>query len=449
MKQRTVYVCQNCGGQSPRWSGKCGECGTWNSLVEEVQERKTTAAARRGGGAANVVTLGSVDASEAPRTPTGIDELDRVLGGGIVGGSVVLVGGDPGIGKSTLMMQMLLRMTRSKSLYVTGEESVKQVALRTGRLTDSVAEQIGICSETNIEIIATTIESYEPSVVIIDSIQTMALAALESGTGSVGQLRECTALLMKIAKKNNIAMFLVGHVTKDGVIAGPKVLEHMVDCVLQFEGERTHAYRILRALKNRFGSTNEIGVFEMRENGLREVPNPSELFLSERRAGTAGCAVVATIEGTRPLLVEVQSLVTASNFGTPQRTTTGFDARRTQMLIAVLEKHVGARLGACDVFVNIAGGVQISEPAADLGVALAMISSFRNQPLDSDTLCIGEIGLAGEVRAVPYIDQRIAEAAKLGFKRILLPAANMKGAISPKGVEVRGVRTLEEATKLV
>src|SRR5579883_437170 len=450
-KIKTQFVCQSCGYTSPRWIGKCPECNSWNSFVEETSTasaehpRALGARAARNGEAIHPIRLSEIGTNDEARITTGIVEFDRTLGGGIMPGSIVLVGGDPGIGKSTLMMQMVRGISLgSKTLYVSGEESPRQLKSRASRLGIE-NDNLYILAETNIESVLDAMKQMTPDVVIVDSIQTMYRPMIESAPGSVSQVRECTALLMQMAKMSGIPIFVIGHVTKEGMIAGPKVLEHIVDTVLQFEGERTHAYRILRALKNRFGSTNEIGVFEMRESGLREVPNPSEVFLSERNDGASGCAVVATIEGARPLLVEVQALVTSTNFGMPQRTANGFDYKRTQMLLAVLEKHIGARLGSSDVFVNIAGGVQIDEPAVDLGVAAAIMSSFRDVPLDSQTLIIGEVGLSGEIRAVSYCEQRIAEATKLGFKKIILPKASLKSVSVPPGVQLCGVETVTKA----
>jgi DNA repair protein RadA/Sms len=379
------------------------------------------------------------------RIPSGIPELDRVLGGGIVPGSVVLIGGDPGIGKSTLMMQMAAGLGKLLTLYVTGEESVQQIKLRAARLSLSPPESLLLLAETNIAVIEAVIERTSPGLVIVDSIQTMYRQDLESAPGTVSQVREATAALMRLAKTRAVPVFLVGHVTKDGIIAGPRVIEHMVDAVLQFEGERHHAFRILRAMKNRFGSTSELGVFEMHGGGLREVSNPSEVFLAERKYGTSGSTVVASMEGTRPLLVEVQALAAPASYGVPQRSSTGFDLRRLQMLLAVLEKRVGANVGRYDVFVNVAGGVRVDEPAVDLGMALSIVSSLRDLPVDSGTVAIGEIGLGGEIRRVSQADKRIAEASRLGFTRCVLPPNNMRGLTPPSGIELLEVESVEQA----
>jgi DNA repair protein RadA/Sms len=442
----TKYVCQSCGYVSPRWVGKCPNCGEWNTFVEEAPvpaklSRKPTGATSR----LQPVPLTEIDKEDVAREHTGIAEFDRVLGGGLVGGSLLLIGGDPGIGKSTLMMQVALRMKERVVLYVTGEESLRQIKLRADRLQAQKAEHILLFAETNLDLILDVIERGSPDLVVVDSIQTMYRPGLESAPGSVSQVRESSALLLRLAKTRNIPIFLVGHVTKEGMIAGPKVIEHMVDTVLQFEGEAHHTYRILRALKNRFGSTNEIGVFQMHEEGLREVQNPSELFLSERRYGTSGSTVVASIEGSRPILIEVQALVTPTSYGVPQRNTTGFDIRRLSLLLAVLEKRVGLNLGTQDVFVNIAGGVKIDEPAVDMGIAASITSSLRDVPVDSAAVAVGEIGLGGEIRTIGHIEKRIQEAAKLGFKRIIVPANNLKGLKSSRDIEVVGVDHIEKA----
>jgi DNA repair protein RadA/Sms len=389
----------------------------------------------------NVVSLRDVSVSEEPRIITGIAEFDRVLGGGIMAGSIVLVGGDPGVGKSTLMAQMCVGLQGRSILYITGEESLRQIKLRADRLGIDNPE-LNLLAETNLELILTALRSLSPDVAIIDSIQTVYRPEIESAPGSVAQVRESTAILMQYAKSSGTSIFVVGHVTKEGTIAGPKVLEHMVDTVLQFEGERTHLYRVLRTTKNRYGSTNEIGVFEMGEKGLIEVTNPSSVFLSERSYGASGSVVTATLEGTRPILVEAQALVTPSSYGVPQRSATGFDYKRLQMLLAVLEKRLGLGLGQFDVFVNIAGGVRVDDPAVDLAVASAIVSSFRDIPADSGTVVVGEIGLGGEIRTVAQVDQRIAEAAKLGFKTFVLPASNMKKASNRDGIDLRGVGTV-------
>ena len=440
------YVCQSCGYVSPRWVGKCPNCSEWNTFVEEAPppvrlSRKPSGAASR----VEPVALQDIDRDEISRQRTGIAEFDRVLGGGLVPGSLLLIGGDPGIGKSTLMMQVALRMKDRVVLYVTGEESLRQIKLRAERLQAGEAKHILLFAETNLDLILDVIERGSPDLVVIDSIQTIFRPGLESAPGSVSQVRESSALLLRLAKTRDIPIFLVGHVTKEGMIAGPKVIEHMVDTVLQFDGEAHYTYRILRALKNRFGSTNEIGVFQMHEEGLREVQNPSELFLSERRYGASGSTVVASIEGTRPILIEVQALVTPTSYGVPQRNTTGFDIRRLSLLLAVLEKRVGLHLGTQDVFVNIAGGIKIDEPAVDLGIAASITSSLRDVPVDSTTVAVGEIGLGGEIRTIGNIDKRVQEAAKLGFKRIVIPSNNLKGLKTNGDIELVGVDHIQKA----
>ncbi|MBI4546856.1 MAG: DNA repair protein RadA [Ignavibacteriae bacterium] len=443
-KIQSKYVCQSCGYESPRWVGKCPNCNSWNTFVEELTQKLT---ARKKVTKSNIkaTPLNEVDLTTDQRIPSTITEFDRVLGGGIVLGSVVLLGGDPGVGKSTLMMQLAAQLKNQIVLYISGEESAKQIKLRAERLAFDSAENILLLSETNMDVIAEVIDRSPPDIIIVDSIQTMFHPAFESSQGSVAQVRESTALFTRIAKEKSIPIFLIGHVTKEGIIAGPKVIEHMVDTVLQFEGERHYAYRILRSIKNRFGSTNEIGVFEMRDTGLKEVRNPSEVFLSERSAGTSGSAVVASVEGTRPILIEVQALITPTNYGVPQRNTTGFDYRRLGLLIAVLEKRVGVMLGQYDVFVNIAGGVRVDEPAVDLGIAASIISSMRDVPLDWQTVAVGEIGLSGEVRTVSQIEKRVQEAAKLGFRRVVLPKNNLKGIVRTNGIELVGVERVEDA----
>lgn len=445
-KPRTRFVCQQCGAASPRWLGRCPECQAWESYVEEVvapEPSSRARGARSSRGSAEVVRLDQVEAGAESRISTGIAEFDRVLGGGIMKGSLVLVGGDPGVGKSTLMAQMCGGVAGSV-LYVTGEESLRQIKLRAERLGVAPPD-LRLMAETNLTLIIEAMRGLSPDVAIIDSIQTVYLPDIESAPGSVAQVREGTALLMQLAKSGGASIFIVGHVTKEGAIAGPKVLEHMVDTVLQFEGERTHLYRILRTTKNRYGSTNEIGVFEMEEKGLVEVTNPSSVFLSERSYGASGSAVAATLEGTRPILVEAQALVTPSSYGVPQRSATGFDYKRLQMLLAVLEKRMGMGLGGCDVFVNIAGGVRVDDPAVDLAVAIAVVSSFRDIPADSSIVAVGEIGLGGEIRPAVQIDQRVAEASKLGFTTILVPHGNIHRLSSREGVAVKGVATVADA----
>jgi len=393
-------------------------------VEETITDQKSISLKKSG--SSNVVAkqLGTVEVLSDKRITTGILEFDRVLGGGIIPGSLILVGGDPGVGKSTLMLQMCRHLNPEYTLYVTGEESLQQIKLRASRL-QYIPDTLQVMAETDIETIAAAIKTLKPTVAIIDSIQTSRSENIDATAGSITQVRECTALLMQIAKKTGTAIFIVGHVTKEGALAGPKVLEHTVDTVLQFEGEKTYSYRILRAIKNRFGSTNEIGIFDMDEHGLREVPNPSEIFLSQRTDSQSGTAIVATIEGTRPLLIEVQALVTSTGYSNPQRTATGFDNRRLQMIIAVLEKRLGISFREVDVFVNIAGGMTLNDPAVDLAMAAALVSSLRDNPLEKDMVIMGEIGLTGEVRSISSIEQRLSEIQKLGFSRVLLPKGNV------------------------
>ncbi len=445
-KVLTKYVCQSCGYNSPRWVGKCPNCGEWNTFVEEAPS--SLRISKKPAGASSKIEpipMEELEREDVSRISTNIEEVDRVLGGGLVPGSLVLLGGDPGIGKSTLMMQVALQLKEQVVLYITGEESVQQIKLRAERLKADRSKNISLLAETNLDLILDVIERGEPDLIVIDSIQTMYRPGLESAPGSVSQVRESTALLLRLAKTRSIPIFLIGHVTKEGMIAGPRVIEHMVDTVLQFEGEAHYTYRVLRALKNRFGSTNEIGIFEMHETGLREVKNPSEAFLSERRYGTSGSTVVSSMEGTRPFLIEVQALVTPTSYGVPQRNTTGFDYRRLSLLLAVLEKRVGMHLGSYDVFVNIAGGVKIDEPAVDLGIATSIASSLRDVPVDSTAVAVGEIGLGGEIRTIGNIEKRVQEAAKLGFKRIVLPQNNVKGLKENGEIEIIGVDRIEQA----
>jgi DNA repair protein RadA/Sms len=451
MKLKSVYVCQNCAYNSPRWLGKCPECAQWNTFQEEVVEakqsktKKSEVAAR----SAEIALISDILSNDYERTKSNIDELDRVLGGGLVKGSVLLIGGDPGIGKSTLMLQIANNIKDKKFLYVSGEESSFQIKLRSDRLKYHL-NNFYVVSETNLEIVESVVENEKPEILVIDSIQTIFDPKLESASGTVSQLRDCTSALIKIAKSKGIIVFIVGHITKEGMIAGPKVLEHMVDVVLQFEGERTHSYRILRGIKNRFGSTNEIGIFEMTDTGLKEVLNPSEVFLSQRNYGASGCIISCSIEGSRPILIEVQGLVTSTNYGMPQRTASGFDYKRLNLLIAVLEKKLGLFLNKSDIFVNIAGGVKIDEPAIDLAIAMSIYSSSRDIPLDSETVVLGEIGLSGEIRTISYIDKRINEAAKLGFKKIIIPKGNLKNINTKNSkIEIVPVENIRNAIELL
>jgi len=430
--------------------GKCPDCGTWDSFVEE---RLAVGSSRGSLGAISEarsapVPIDSIDLASEHRLGTGIQEFDRVLGGGLVAGTLVLIGGDPGIGKSTLMLQALhgLAFQGQKVLYVSGEESIRQIRLRSKRL-DTVSSDLLVVSEVEIEAIISMIETTRPSVVVIDSIQTMFNGDLTSAPGSVSQVRESTVRLMLLAKKTGITILLVGHVTKDGAIAGPKLLEHMVDTVLYFEGDRNHIFRILRAVKNRFGSTNEIGVFEMKDRGLDEVANPSAVFLSERPAGAPGSAVTASMEGTRPILVELQSLASATNFGTPRRTILGLDSNRVALLAAVMEKKLGMHLMGYDIFMNVAGGVKVVEPAVDMAIVAAIASSFLDKPIADGTVVLGEIGLTGEVRAIGQVDNRLSECRKMGFTRCVVPASNIKRLAAIDGIEITGVRTISEVVE--
>lgn len=445
-KAKTLFVCQECGYESTKWLGKCPACNQWNTFVEEFQTPKH---ALKTSLYANPQLLTDINVSQEERYKTGIEELDRVLGGGIVQGSLVLIGGDPGIGKSTLLLQVCRTIDhRYKILYVSGEESVKQIKMRADRLGIN-SNNIYIISETDLDIITSVIENLKPDFVIVDSIQTVYRNDIASAPGSVSQVREATAKLMNIAKTLNIAILIISHVTKEGAIAGPRVLEHMVDTVLYFEGERHLSFRILRTVKNRFGSTNEIGIFEMKDTGLAEVTNPSTLFLSGRPENIPGSVIIAIMEGTRPMLVEVQALVTQSSFGMPRRMATGIDYNRVMMLMAVLEKRVGMYLQNYDSYVNVIGGIRILETAADLGVVLAIASSFRNLPVDSQTVILGEVGLAGEVRSISHLEKRIIEAQKLGFKTCIVPKANTKGLKKIKDINVIGINSVEEALELV
>jgi DNA repair protein RadA/Sms len=450
-KAKTVYACAECGHQSAKWLGQCPACRQWNTMQEEVAAPESRAGAPRGWGVqggSKPIPLREVEAREEERQRTGIGELDRVLGGGVVPGALVLLGGDPGIGKSTLILAALDRLALAcpdrPVLYVSGEESARQMKLRADRLGVTAAN-LRVLAETDAQKVIAAAEALKPSAVAVDSIQTQYLPELASAPGTVTQIREVAARFMAFAKTTETPVFLVGHVTKDGAIAGPRVLEHMVDTVLYFEGGGAHPYRVLRAHKNRFGSASEIGVFEMKAGGLAEVANPSALFLAERPENAPGSAVTAVLNGTRTVLVEVQALVAPAGFGTPRRTALGIDSNRVALLAAVLEKKVGMEILSCDIFVNVAGGLSVDDPAADLATVLALASSFRDRPIPQRTLVLGEVGLAGEVRAVSQPEIRLAEAARLGFERAILPAANARHAEAPAGIELVGVATVSEA----
>lgn len=453
-KAATVFFCQNCGYESSKWMGQCPGCKEWNSFVEETVSKTP----HMGGASASTgrrsslapSTLADISISEENRIVTGIGELDRVLGGGIVQGSLTLVGGDPGIGKSTLLLQVCRNLSGAghKVLYISGEESLAQIKMRADRLGEFTREMQLLC-ETNLDEITEVIRSCKPEAVVIDSIQTMYNENVSAAPGSVSQVRESTGILLQLAKGLGVSVFIVGHVTKEGTVAGPRVLEHMVDTVLYFEGDRHASYRILRGVKNRFGSTNEIGVFEMREQGLVEVQNPSEYMLNGRPENASGSVVACTMEGTRPLLVEIQALVCQSNFGIPRRQTTGTDFNRVNLLMAVLEKRSGLQLASCDAYVNITGGIKIMEPAIDLGIVLAIVSSFRNRSMSPKLIAFGEVGLSGEVRAVSMARQRVAEAEKLGFTTCIVPYVCAEDCRKNSGIRVIGVRTVQDAINVV
>lgn len=448
----SAFFCQNCGYESAKWMGQCPGCKEWNTFVEELVDRKALSGSgkRKPASEAKPVPLSSVVASNEERVSTNMKELDRVLGGGIVRGSLVLVGGDPGIGKSTLLLQVCRNLSAQGQsvLYVSGEESLQQIKIRAERI-GTFTDHLQLLCETNLDLIREVIERQKPQIVVIDSVQTMYNDSVGSALGSVSQVREATSVLMQIAKGMDISIFIVGHVTKEGVVAGPRVLEHMVDTVLYFEGDRHESYRILRGVKNRFGSTNEIGVFEMRAEGLAEVENPSEYMLSGKPADASGSVVACSVEGTRPILLEIQALICHSYFNNPRRTATGTDFNRVNLLLAVLEKRLGMQLSDCDAYVNIAGGIRMNEPAIDLGIVLAIISSKLDLTIDEKTICFGEVGLSGEVRGVTMAEQRVAEAAKLGFRRCILPSVCMDAAKGIKGIELVGVSNVREALEAI
>ncbi len=446
-KKRTVFTCQQCGAQSPKWQGRCPDCGEWNSMAEEAAPVADAAAPLRAGFDAHPpVPVTEITTQDEPRLHTGIDEFDRIVGGGIVPGSAVLIGGDPGIGKSTLLLQVCHFMCQAgySALYVTGEESLKQIRLRAERI-GTLSDGLSVLAETNLSSVVEHTQSLAPRLVVVDSIQMVYKPELGSAPGSVTQVRECAAELVYLAKRQGFALFLIGHVTKEGAVAGPRTLEHIVDTVLYFEGDRFQAFRILRAVKNRFGATNEIGVFQMQADGLQPVANPSEMFISQRDGVAFGSIVVPCMEGTRSLLVEVQALTSRATYGVPERKVSGADKNRLAMLLAVLDKRAGLQIGPQDVFVNIVGGVRVDEPAADLGLAVAVASSFRERPLPGDTVVVGEVGLGGEVRGVTQINLRLKEAEKLGFKRAVVPQDNLKGIAGGRRIETIAVASLEEA----
>ena len=460
-KDKTMFVCTECGFDSPKWSGKCPSCGRWNTMKEitvkpQATQNASVTARKEASGKTDDSkprTLGEIQSSDYPRIDMHDDELNRVLGGGLVQGSLVLLGGEPGIGKSTLTLQTVMRLEDLKVLYVSGEESARQIKMRAERLASAgggsgLSDNLLVLCETSLENIYEQIKKQKPELVVIDSIQTISSEYVDSSAGSITQVRECAASLLKFAKESGTPVLLIGHITKDGTIAGPKILEHIVDAVLQFEGDQHYLYRILRPIKNRFGSTAELGIYEMREDGLRQVSNPSELLLTDSHQGMSGVSIACTIEGVRPFLIEVQALASTAVYGTPQRSAIGFDVRRMNMLLAVLEKRVGFKLGQKDVFLNIAGGLKVSDPAIDLAVISAILSSSLDIAVDRTVCMTGEVGLSGEIRPVSRIEQRISEAAKLGFERIIIPKSNMHGLEKRKlGIELVPVTKVEEAFK--
>lgn len=448
--KKSIFFCQNCGHEESKWLGQCPACKEWNTFVEEKVTVSKTNGVKPAHVDAKIVTLSHVSTDKEDRMQTQIRELDRVLGGGIVQGSLVLVGGDPGIGKSTLLLQVCQKLSdqKKKVLYISGEESLKQIKLRANRMGEFSDDLFLLC-ETNLETIRQVIEKEKPEIAVIDSIQTMYSEEVSSAPGSVSQVREATNTLMQLAKGLNVAVFIVGHVTKEGTVAGPRVLEHMVDTVLYFEGDRHASYRILRGVKNRFGSTNEIGVFEMRQSGLVEVPNPSEYMLKGRPENASGSVVACSMEGTRPILLEIQGLVCKTNFGMPRRTAAGTDYNRVNLLMAVLEKRLGLPLSGYDAYVNIVGGIRMNEPAIDLGIVMALISSYKNRPISEGTIVFGEVGLSGEVRAVSMPEQRVAEARKLGFKTCIMPEVSKEMVKNIEGIEIIGVKSVNQAMNLV
>ena len=451
-KTKSVYVCQNCGVSSPKWIGRCPSCGEWNSFVEEIVSKEPTSKIQIAGFETTVqkpVLITDVETTVESRIDTNNNELNRVLGGGLVNGSLVLIGGEPGIGKSTLVLQVVLNLKDKRTLYVSGEESVNQLKLRAERLKFKNPDCY-IVSETSLEQIFVHVQNVKPDLVIIDSIQTITTENIESSPGSVSQVRECTAALLKFCKTSAIPVLLIGHINKEGSIAGPKVLEHIVDTVLQFEGDQHYMYRILRPIKNRFGSTSELGIFEMQQSGLREVSNPSELLLTQNHEGLSGVAIASAIEGIRPFLIEVQSLVSSAAYGIPQRSSTGFDLRRLNMLLAVLEKRAGFKLSQKDVFMNLAGGIKVNDPAIDLAVISAILSSSLDIALETHICMAGEVGLSGEIRPINRIEQRIHEAEKLGFKKMIIPNTNLKSLDLKKiNIELIQVRKVEEAFRVL